>query len=603
MPVAPTTWLTGPITAKQLITDLYDYSPGNYHAPNGINYHANRPLYVAGLNIPSNTQVSSAGTFTNVSVTNGAWRNFMDTGGLWGNGADLPGNLALGQFLPIVPGSYGFEAQNPGGLYLLIGFVGWGSQTSAGGCGAGLGAGASGGEPTPGLAGAKQLASTTRDNCSYVIDLIAGGPNTYNCLQGYAADSSGTGGYTYLHNGNDYSGETTRFYSMWCGVASLPTPATSLPTPQATYGPSTAITAAFLNGNSGIAGPLAFLNNPPMLRLANLDGATVATNTVFKPALSGNPQGISPFDNFGAYVSGTNTYTVPISGVYLVHATVNYAANTGGQRQAGVQVNGSLNLWGGSYQAAGVGGTAPQMTRLLDLQVGDTLQLITQQNTGASTTLANGQPARLIAIWLGALSPSGSQVVWNPPDTSFRWQAGTQSDQLPLQFFLHMANDLGFLINRPYMMAYQTTQQSSSTWGTWNIVTMNTLGGRVHGSGSNSGDNYNGWVSGASNSYQAVVAGWYLVVAGYNQTAPAATTHLVAGIRQSPGGNNVPDWYQHLRTASSTFAPGVDACGFYYLRPGDSVQPQFQPQDGSGTWTTFVGAGQESHFGVVWISE
>lgn len=600
VPTAPSTWTAGyPITPKQLNQDLYTYTPGNAYTPNGINFHASRPIYVSS-NVGSQACIhsSSAGAYSSLDTPNSgnSWTNWMDTAALWSAGADLPGDMATGHFVSTVPGASG-TAGNAGGYYLMWGFIAGAHTTNGGGFGAAIGYI---GSST--IAGSRQLSSTTRDNCAYVLDLLS--PTSVNTiLQSWCSDSSATT-FSNVANPVDYSGETCRFYSMWCGVQSGGSVLGSVPAPQTSYTATTAITSAFMNGTSGIAGPLNFLNNPPLLRLANLDSTSITQNVVTAPALTGaagpGPT-VDTWSRFGTPNAGV--YTVPVNGVYLVHGSVQYVANTGGNRQAGLQINGTLNLWGPGYQATGTGETAPAITRVLDLAAGDTVKLITQHNAGSAVNLDSTRSCRMVIVWLAALAPAGTNFngTWTPPDTGFRWQAGTQVGQLPALFQQHLANDLNFLINKPYMLSYQSVQQSSTTWGTWNTITMDKLNGRVHGT-TYDADNYNGWTSGASNKYVAPVAGWYLVVAGYNQTAPGAS-NLIAGINQSPAGNAAPDWFQHIRTTSGVYAAGAEAIGLYYLRQGDSVQPQYQPQDGAGTWTTFVGAGQESHFSVVWASE
>lgn len=598
MPIPPSTYAgSAPITAGQLDTDLYTYTPGNYHTPNGVLFHANRPLLVEGLTSASLKQASSSsGSFTSLANTilPNVWKNYGDNAVLFGPGADLPSSVAAGQLLATVPGSSGV-AGSAGGYYLMWGFPVIGATTNAGGFGAAIN------EFGGTVIGAHQLSSTTRDNASFAIDLVPANAGTNCSLVGYCADTSG-GSFAFNNNTQDYSGELCRWYGLWAGVQTGGGTVASVPTPQATFAGTSGITSALLNGLSGLGGALKVLNNPPMLRAANLDSTSIANSTVTTVPVTGSTSG-TQVDNYSGLNAGTNTWTAPLDGLYLVHGFVNYTANTGGQRQAAIQVNGSLNLWGPSYSAAGSGGTSPQVTRILDLHAGDTLKLVTQQNSGGALALIGGQPCRLVAVWLGALWAGGNPLTWQPPDTGFRWQAGTRGPDLPGLWQTHMAGDLNFLINRPYLLSYQTVAQSGLAYNAFDTITMNNLTGRVHAT---PGDNYDGWTSGASNSYTAQVSGWYLVCAGYASTAIGGTYHPVAGISQSPAGYSTPDWYQHMRSVSTTFIPGAEALGLYYLREsqvlGDSITPVYAVQDGVGTMTTSVATGQESHLEAVWVS-
>jgi len=206
-----------------------------------------------------------------------------------------------------------------------------------------------------------------------------------------------------------------------------------------------------------------------------------------------------------------------------------------------------------------------------------------------------------------AQAASNNSLTWTAPDTKFRWQAGAPGSALPGLFNTHLANDLSFLIQRPYLLANQTTIQTGLSNATFSVITMNTLGGRVH---SIAGDPYGGWTSGAANKYAAVVPGWYLCVLNVTQAVPSATpAHPLAaiGYLQSGGANQgtaAQQWGQHIRTTSASFLPGAEAIGLFYLRVGDFVQPHYQQQDGGATYNTAVGTtGQESSFGCVWVSE
>lgn len=539
---------------------------------------------------------TTSGVFTSLKQSSNAnmtWHNYYDSAGICGTGYDSPGAKADGSLVASVPGSNGV-AGGVGGWTLVWGMPSISSTVSAGGFGAALN------EAGTQVVGGVHLSSTTRQNVAYVLDLVSlTGSTTF--LQGYARETAGTGSYTLggTVSAGDYSGSPSRMYALWAAVASgVTVPATTaLPTPQTSYNALSSITAALLNGTSGVGGFCNFMNNPPIVRIAALLSTSIPDSTVTTVPLGNNVS----VDNYGGYASGTSTYTVQRTGVYLVHGSVNFASNNSGVRTCSILVN-ALDIFGPGHTAPGAGISGGQVTRLLDLQAGDTLKLRIYQTSGAALALNVGVPARLIAVWMGALSTT-SGLTWTPPDVGFRWQAGTPAQQLPSLFQQHLANDMNFLINKPYFMGYQTTGQSGLVSGTWTAIQMQNVGGRIHGA-SFSGDNYNGWTSGAANHYTAPVTGWYLVQGGY--TTSAAVTlpmSIIGGVNQFPVGAVTPDAYQRIRTNSNVTLAGAEALGLYYLRAGDTVAPYANTQDGGAWGTSVATAGQESSFGVIWVCE
>lgn len=597
MPVNPSVYAANaPLTATAMNQDLYTFTPGNNHTPNGILFHSNPPLVMSNMRtaVTGGQPSSAAGTYNLMSLT-GFWRAAIDTSCLFGTGGDLMGPGAAGHFLPTVKASAG-AAGSVGGNYLAWCVSAFGATTNNGGSGAALFYGG-----VFNVAGGQQQSSTTRDNAGYALDIVnvtTGSGSTIG-PGGWCADAS-LGSFAYKVAPADHMGDTCHFGTLWSGpLTNLGvTVPSSLPVPTTGYGPASVITSAGMNGNN-LAAPLAFLNNPPQLRAAAALTTPLTSGVVTALVINS-----VTLDNWAGFNTGTGQYTVPVSGVYLVHVSLTGPAPTSGNMQAGVVINGTLNLWGPAYQNAGNGNTRPQMVRLLDLNAGDTVAAIVQ--TSANQSLGSAQPCRLVMRWMAALAGSNGSVTWTPPQTNYRWQAGTPGSQLPALFQSHLANDLSFLLQRPYLLAYQSTQQTGLAQNTFQIVTMNTLGGRVHAS---AGDNYGGWTSGAANQYAAKVPGWYLCIASYIQALPSATpAHCLAavGYFQSGGANQgsaAQQWGQHVRTTTTGLLPGAEEIGLFYLRAGDFVQPQYQQQDGGATFSTGTGAGLESSFGCVWVSE
>ena len=584
MPLNPDSFLANePPTAKQLNTALYTYTPGSNFTPTGILFHANRPLLVEGLEQNVNVNSSSAGTTTSLSGS-GNWKNYFDNTALFGGGADTLYDTAAGTFNPGVPGSAG-AAGSAGGHFIIWGFADVSATTNVRGAGAYLNVSGTL------VSGGKQLSSITHDNSSYALDLVTTTSNQKTSLSAWVADQS-AGTYTTKFNLTDYSGETTRFYGFWGGVLSNGATVSSVPVIPAWSSAST-VTSVALN-NSVIGAPLNLLNDPPILRVGtNLNGTSILSGTVTTVPLSA-----SQVDTYSAWNSGTSTYTVPISGVYLVHGCVSYAVGTTNNVQALITVN-STSIYGPAYQTTTTVIFNCEVTRLLDLNAGDTVKLSTFTNgsNSLSTDLC-----RLVLIWMAGLASGNSTESFTPPSTGYRWQAGTSNASLVTAFQQHLTNDISFLVQRPYLLAYQGTAQTGLSQNAFHTITMDTVGGLVHTS---AGDPYGGWHSGTANSfYAAPVDGWYLVTAGYAQSALASgTAHCLAAIVQSPAGSQSPDQFQRISTTTTGLNPGAEAIGAYYLRTGDTVQPQYQQQNGGVTFSTVVTAGHQSSFGVVWLCE
>jgi hypothetical protein len=303
--------------------------------------------------------------------------------------------------------------------------------------------------------------------------------------------------------------------------------------------------------------------------------------------------------------------------MYFCHANVIYATNWNvGTAVVGFQVNGT-NFFGGGYNATPPGqqNTGASVTKLLDLNKGDTVKTVTVTSTSSNFGTAN--VSHFIMAWMSPINTSTQS--WKPPDvTGFQFQAGTPpgtaATQLGGIMNTKICNDISFLLNRPYLSVHQTSAQTGLTSNTWSTITMQSTVGLVHGS---LGDNYAGWSSG-SNWYVAPVNGWYLAISEVNAATTAtgnSGNQLVAGFSvptsggvTSPTSDNnghagQPDWYQQiLVTNSSTYPTGATGIGMYYLLAGEHIAPSAMYQQASGTWSTDVTHSFDSHFDVIWMS-
>jgi hypothetical protein len=299
----------------------------------------------------------------------------------------------------------------------------------------------------------------------------------------------------------------------------------------------------------------------------------------------------SGFNFYGNFSS--NTYTVPLNGLYFVHGYAGIG-NISGAFKVGVQINGGTTYWGPRVPCPVLGVVASTKTQIFSLNAGDTITLQAAA-TAAANTSAIAVP-RLIVMHVGATGTPAPLP--QPPDTSFRWAAGTPGPNASL-FNGHIANDLNFLIQRPYFMGYQTVTQNV-TPSTVTTLDLDTITGQVHG---DAGDNYSGW-NAPGNKYVAQRAGWYLCVEEAFLQAPTqtATPSVLGLIGLTPGGADPYDRYQQQNMAIGLDGSGATVVSYYYLRAGDSVAPQIETYDSSAT-TIPTSTTVNSHFELVWLGE
>jgi hypothetical protein len=337
------------------------------------------------------------------------------------------------------------------------------------------------------------------------------------------------------------------------------------------------------------------------VRVTGGSAQSVTTATLANLVFSGASAAI---DSYSGYSAGI--YTVPRTGIYVFHGKVAFAANATGTRQAGVTVNGTT-YWGPGYNATSSGETHPTKTQIFALNAGDTVQLACRQDSGGA--LNAGSASRFFLTWLCA---SGAPVsAWMPPDATFRWASGTPGSQLPALFQAHLANDLGFLVNRPYLLAYQTVAQSGVTANTYVTPTLDTVNGLVHTG--ITGDNYTGWTAGTENLYTAPVNGWYLIVGEdfITSSAAAGATAIAAVATSASGGHTgtgAQDIYQQLSaTSTASVGAGGTKIGMKYCLSGETIKPRVSTASYSGTYGTLTGSQNSGffypHLEIVWISE
>jgi hypothetical protein len=358
-----------------------------------------------------------------------------------------------------------------------------------------------------------------------------------------------------------------------------------------------------INSASGITDVCNFLSNAPVVRVSATAAQAIASASVV-PVFS---SATASLDSYSGWNSGTSTYTIQRDGLYLGHGLVAFSANSTGTRQAAFTINGTT-YWGPGYKAASSGTTNATKTQVFALQAGDTVQLACRQDSGGSLNLATTDASRFFLVWLGLLGAPAS--TWTPPDATYRWVSGTPGSALPGIFQQHVANDLGFLCSRPYLLAYQTAAQSGLAVGSFSTVSMDMTNGLVHPGVD--GDNYDGWDP-STYTYVAPVNGWWVTCGEYFTTSSStsgATT--VAGIQPSTSGGYAPsvavDQYQRMSaTATASVGSGGTVLGLMYALAGESFTPVVETLSYSASYGTLAGTSNgglfASHFSAVWLSE
>lgn len=203
--------------------------------------------------------------------------------------------------------------------------------------------------------------------------------------------------------------------------------------------------------------------------------------------------------------------------------------------------------------------------QIFSLNAGDTIKPITFQSSGGTVTGSATYDGAFIVAWLGMKgTPSVLPAV---PDITYSWQAGTPGSSMPGLMNAHFANDLNFLAQRPYLMAYQTSAQTGIAMNSPANLNLQSITGIIHG---DNGDNYSGW-NGTSDAYVAQKSGWYLCVQETFMATPTLTVHPAhyAGFAPSVAGANGPDFFQQANAITRTNGGGAAAVGMYYLRAGD----------------------------------
>jgi hypothetical protein len=183
-------------------------------------------------------------------------------------------------------------------------------------------------------------------------------------------------------------------------VGSTPTMATAtaqlaVPSPRTWTNVTEATSDEF---NTDIRDATLFLANVPVCRAAAATPAAVSSGTAHQVT------GITESrDNWGGWSAPDNTWTCPVSGVYLVYGQVAFG-NASGNYDAYAQLHCTVSGSTVDYLGENSYATAPcsAVMRQVRFSAGDTMQLYAFQNSGSSQTPLTSQSTRLFTLWQSA---------------------------------------------------------------------------------------------------------------------------------------------------------------------------------------------------------
>lgn len=586
MPIPPYAWqLNDFVTAYRLNSELRR-TGGQPFLPNGTGWHASRPVFktFTNVNLPA---VSSSWQYFYASNAT-TWQSTADTGFFAGAKLD-EGNNGQINGADLLNGSA--TSGNAGGTALLTHVTPFG--TASGNTVKAGTAYYNGSAWTQFSQGTVQPTNGGQGCNPFALDLVDIGGVWTSGTRWTGMFSAASGGPAWNSHNTDGSGTQTRMAAFWAGGdVGSPTIPAGVPTITPSYSPTTPLTSAALNAQ--LQQTMLMLNNPPLLRASPIGGSATSVpnsaNTVITYPTP-TPGGNSGIDNYNGFNTSTNAYTCPLAGLYLVAAFTAWSSmSSGSVARTGVTVGGTN--YSGANSISGGSAMTTAKVQVFNCAAGTQIQHYGFQASGGTISTANAgawNGSYMVIVYLGpAVTPSPLPTV---PDITYLFQAGTPASQMPAVLTNYLANDLSFLVGRPYLQAVQGSAQTGIAMGTDTALTGLTA----------SSDNYAGF---ASNTYTAQRAGWYLAVQETFMAAPSlGSGSQCAGFIVNPAGSVSADRYQQ-QNAWTGNGGGAAAVGIYYLRAGDTIQPSILSQATSSTTTsTFVsGAGGQSHFELVWLS-
>lgn len=294
---------------------------------------------------------------------------------------------------------------------------------------------------------------STSGSWQAMIIAITALPNTSGNSPASPSGGGGGGAFDANQGGTGSDGSVAL---TWTSLSNTNFGTPDLPAPMSSWDAGMTVDAALLNGSTGVRDVINYLSNPPIFRDNSVTGQSIPNTTNTVVSLNASPDA----DTYVGWNSATNTYTIQRNGLYLIGGLVAYSANGTGYRVTGVSVNGTI-YWGPGYSGTSVDEVIAAKTQIFSLIAGDTVQLYTRQNSGGALSLSTADQTRMFIVWLSKAGVPFQS--WTPPDISYRWKSGTDFNDLPALMSTYLSNDLGFLVQRPYLLSYQASAQTGFT--------------------------------------------------------------------------------------------------------------------------------------------
>ncbi|MFF4848010.1 hypothetical protein [Streptomyces sp. NPDC001194] len=159
------------------------------------------------------------------------------------------------------------------------------------------------------------------------------------------------------------------------------------------------VTAALMNQE--IRDQITLLLNPPMAVLKQTVTQNVANGTW--QTLTFDSEVIDSYNGHST-VTNTSRYTCQLAGWYRVTGRAAFAINGTGSRGARVHINAAFIQGGASLYGAGTLMGIPEATHVLQLAVGDYIEIAGGQNSGGTlaTAFVNEGASMMYVDWIHA---------------------------------------------------------------------------------------------------------------------------------------------------------------------------------------------------------
>ncbi|MDB4872485.1 MAG: hypothetical protein JWL97_3489 [Gemmatimonadales bacterium] len=359
-----------------------------------------------------------------------------------------------------------------------------------------------------------------------------------------------------------------------------------LPVPNpSTWAPFDPVTAARLRAD--VAGAVAFHTARPYFSASQSSVQTVTTSTWTGVTLDN-----AAVDTAGGHsnTASPSRYVCKVAGWYLAVGTVAFASHATALSNtyiAGVRVNGSNsfgNLFeGAKHPGANTHAIAPMVVELVQLAVGDYIELAAYQNSGGSVSTnssSSGTPtinysSQLSLTWVA----SATGTAGLPVPSEATWTDGIVVTSAALNSNIRDA--VRFLTYPPIARIYYNGVTPAAQALPNNAFTTVSFDGATV-------DNYGGWGGTGTNPtrWTAPVSGHYLV-AGYSAVTASFTGKRAVGLKVNGTSNFFGQYFAAVAASGHGAGTSNLAIRLLKLNAADYVEVQgFQSSGASSALST-----------------